>query len=198
MSDPAGDYVAAPGLLSEISFHSAHEAAAVAVARATRPVMRYTWVMSVLTADMQRVVLEQRLGFAATVCPDGTPNLSPKGTTTVWDPDHLVFADIASPGTVRNLRQNPAIELNVVNPFTRTGYRFRGKAELHSDGRIYEEGLALMAERDFGVKPERINTIVLITVERAEPLISPVYEPGVTEEEVLARWREYHLSILNR
>ena len=35
-----------------------------------------------LTDDMQRVVLEQRLGFHATVCPDGTPNLSPKGTTS--------------------------------------------------------------------------------------------------------------------
>jgi len=43
---------------------------------------------------MKRVVLEQKLGFAATVCPDGTPNLSPKGTTTVWDDDHLLFADI--------------------------------------------------------------------------------------------------------
>ena len=39
--------------------------------------------MTSLTEDMQRVVLEQKLGFAATVCPDGTPNLSPKGTTTV-------------------------------------------------------------------------------------------------------------------
>jgi len=36
-----------------------------------------------LTGDMKRVVLEQRLGFAATVCPDGAPNFSPKGTTTV-------------------------------------------------------------------------------------------------------------------
>ncbi|WP_157467826.1 pyridoxamine 5'-phosphate oxidase family protein [Edaphobacter aggregans] len=33
-----------------------------------------------LTADMKRVVAEQRLAFVATVCPDGTPNLSPKGT----------------------------------------------------------------------------------------------------------------------
>jgi predicted pyridoxine 5'-phosphate oxidase superfamily flavin-nucleotide-binding protein len=40
------------------------------------------------------VVLEQRLAFAATVCPDGTPNLSPKGMTTVWDGTHLAFADI--------------------------------------------------------------------------------------------------------
>jgi hypothetical protein len=43
--------------------------------------------MAILTEDMKRVVREQRLGFIATVCPDGTPNLSPKGTsgmTTIW------------------------------------------------------------------------------------------------------------------
>jgi len=69
--------------------------------------------MGILTADMQRVVREQRLFFVATVCPDGTPNLSPKGATAVWDDDHLLFADIRSPGTIRNLRRNPAIEKTV-------------------------------------------------------------------------------------
>jgi len=44
---------------------------------------------------MKRVVREQRLGFIATMCAYGTPNLSPKGTTKVWDDDHLVFADIS-------------------------------------------------------------------------------------------------------
>src|SRR5712664_4067414 len=48
--------------------------------------------MGILSDDMKRVVREQRLGYIATVCPDGTPNLSPKGTTAVWDDDHLVFA----------------------------------------------------------------------------------------------------------
>jgi len=79
-----------------------------------------------LTDDMKRIVLEQRLGYAATVCADGTPNLSPKGTTTVFDDDHLMFADIHSPDTVRNLQRNPAIELNVVDPIVRKGYRFKG------------------------------------------------------------------------
>src|SRR3989442_14777767 len=46
--------------------------------------------MGLLTADMKRVGEEQHLGFVATVCPDGTPNLSPKGTPAVWDDDHLV------------------------------------------------------------------------------------------------------------
>src|SRR5690348_17038143 len=87
--------------------------------------------MAILTDDMQRLVGAMRLGYTATVCPDGTPNLSPKGTIHVWDNDHLVFADIRSPGTLRNLRENPAIEINVVDPFARRGYRFKGTAAVH-------------------------------------------------------------------
>lgn len=44
-----------------------------------------------LTEDMKRIVAEQKLAFVATVCPDGTANLSPKGTIAVWDDTHLVF-----------------------------------------------------------------------------------------------------------
>ncbi len=51
----------------------------------------------ILDDEMKRLLLEQRLGFVATVCPDGTPSLSPKGTTTIFDDEHLVFADIISP-----------------------------------------------------------------------------------------------------
>ena len=72
-----------------------------------------------LTADMKRVVEEQRLGFVATVCPDGTPNLSPKGTTAVWDDDHLVFANIRSPGTLANLRQNANVEATSIRSSAR-------------------------------------------------------------------------------
>ena len=86
--------------------------------------------MGVITDDMRRLVEEQQLGFVATVCPDGTPNLSPKGTTAVLDDDHLVFADIHSPRTVANLRANPAVEINVVDPLTRKGFRFKGTARI--------------------------------------------------------------------
>jgi len=82
--------------------------------------------MGILTQDMKRVVNEQQLGFIATVCPDGTPNLSPKGTTAVLDDNHLVFADVCSPRTIANLRLNSAVEINVVDPLCRKGYRFKG------------------------------------------------------------------------
>jgi uncharacterized protein len=105
--------------------------------------------MTGLSEEMKQAVLEQKLGFAATVCPDGTPNLSPKGTTTLWDDHHLLFADIHSPNTVRNLRENPAIEINVVDPFGRKGYRFKGTASLHSEGETYERALQLLAGRGY-------------------------------------------------
>src|SRR5690242_14274306 len=97
-------------------------------------------VMGILTADMQRLA-EAELGFVATVCEDGTPNLSPKGTTAVWDDDHLVFADIRSPGTVANLRANPSVEINVVDQLVRKGYRFKGTATVHTEGSEFERGV---------------------------------------------------------
>ena len=56
-----------------------------------------------LDADMKRVVNEQRFAYMASVCPDGTPNLSPKGTTAVWDDDHPVFAHLYLPQAVANI-----------------------------------------------------------------------------------------------
>ena len=143
--------------------------------------------MGILTADMQRLV-EAELGFVATVCPDGTPNLSPKGTTLVWDDDHLVFADIRSPGTVTNLRANPSIEINVVDQLSRKGYRFKGTATVHTDDDVFERGLAFYEARGTAQARERIRSIVVVTVERAEAVTSPAYDIGFTEDELRERF----------
>ena len=147
---------------------------------------------------MQRLVLEQRLGFHATVCPDGTPNLSPKGTTSVWDDDHLFFADIRSPQTIANLRTNPAIEVNVVDALGRRGYRFKGRASVHEEGDVYRRGLELLRERDYGAYEDRVCAIVLIRVERAEPVTSPAYDVGQTENELREHYEQYYVDVSRR
>jgi uncharacterized protein len=143
--------------------------------------------MGIITDDMRWVVEDQQLGFAATVTPDGKPNLSPKGTTRVWDEDHLVFADICSPNTVANLRTNPAIEINVVDPIVRKGYRFKGIASVLSGGPLYER--IEQAYRARG-SSNPFKHIVLIKVEHAEALISPAYDLGRTEDEVAEHWEK--------
>src|SRR5689334_17107324 len=94
--------------------------------------------MGLLTPDIRDFVNTVKLGFAATVCADGTPNLSPKGTTIAWDAEHLAFADIYSPETVNNIRLNNSIEINTVDIFTRKGYRFKDIAEVLNSGDLYQ------------------------------------------------------------
>lgn len=144
--------------------------------------------MGVLTTEISNFVKKQKLGFVATVCPDGTPNLSPKGTTTVWDDNHLVFADIHSPGTIQNLLKNPAVEVNVVDVFTRKGYRFKGRGKVLSEGRLFEKAVELF--RNAGAR-YYIHHIVLIEVQSLFPILSPVYDTGISEEDVLRRWTSY-------
>ena len=143
--------------------------------------------MGILTAEMKRAV-DTQLGFVATVCPEGTPNLSPKGTTAVWDDDHLVFAHIHSPGTVENLRSNPNIEINVVDQLVRKGYRFKGTAAVHADGDVFERGIEFYEARGTPKARERIRAIVIVSVERALPVTSPAYDLGATEDELRDLW----------
>jgi len=150
--------------------------------------------MAILTTEIKEFVTKQKLGFAATVCSDGTPNLSPKGTTTVWDDEHLVFADIHSPGTVHNLSVNPAIEINVVDIFTRKGYRFKGTGKVFSEGPLFEGVVSFYGP---AALKYTIKNIVLIKVERVIALESPVYDTGVSEGEVIKRWTNYWNSIHN-
>lgn len=148
--------------------------------------------MGILTDDMKRIVREQRLGYIATVCPDGTPNLSPKGTTAVWDDDHLMFADIRSPQSVQNIERNPSIEINVVDPLVRKGYRFKGQGVVHRSDEVFQRSCQMY--REAGADNEvtdKIRGVVLIRVERALPVTSPAYDRGATEEQVKDRWRRY-------
>src|SRR4029077_1058145 len=106
-------------------------------------------------------VEEQRLGYVASVGPDGSPNLSPKGTTAVWDSEHLVFAHLHSHQTVANIETvNPVVEINVVDPILRKGYRFKGHAVVHRAGPEFEAGLAFYRQRS-GLDEHRVEAIVL-------------------------------------
>jgi predicted pyridoxine 5'-phosphate oxidase superfamily flavin-nucleotide-binding protein len=139
-----------------------------------------------LTSDMKRIIEEQRLGFVATAAPDGTPNVSPKGTFVVVDDETIAFGEIRSPGTVRNLRTNSRIEVNFVDPFVRKGYRFGGTASVVERGDGTFE-LLLGHFRGFALAP-RMRAIVTITVTKALPLTSPAYDDGKTEAELRQAW----------
>ena len=146
--------------------------------------------MGILNDDMKRVVRQQRMGFIATVCPDGTPNLSPKGTTAVWDDDHLVFADLASPTTMANLRHNPALELNVVDVYARKGYRFKGTVSIVERGRAVRRDMPRLRDRRAGHTPGAIAGAVVRVAEGGPGAAGglPRLRSGKTERTTCEEW----------
>jgi predicted pyridoxine 5'-phosphate oxidase superfamily flavin-nucleotide-binding protein len=148
-----------------------------------------------LSQQMQRVVREQRLGFVATVTPDGRPNLSPKGTTKLWDDERLFFADIASPGTVANLATNPHVEINVVDPILRKGFRFKGTAAVYTSGEMYDRGLQILRDQGSTATSERVRSIVVIDVTEAAELVSPAYDDEATEQAISDSWLGHYTEL---
>jgi predicted pyridoxine 5'-phosphate oxidase superfamily flavin-nucleotide-binding protein len=137
-----------------------------------------------LTSDMKRIVSEHPLGYVATAASDGTPNLSPKGTFFIVDDTTIAFAEIRSPATMRNLQTNPRIEVNFVDPFVRKGYRFAGTAKVlpRGEGNFDE----LLKKSGSSLAP-RVRAIVVITVAKALPLVSPAYDDGTATEATIRK-----------
>lgn len=144
-----------------------------------------------LTADMRAIIQAAHLCFAATVSPEGMPNVSPKGTIRVWDDQHLFFLDLASPGTRGNLQARPWMELNVVEPLSRRGYRFFGPVTLHVGDAVFEEA----SRRVLPEAQTSVASVVLFAVERAAPLVSPGYWRVPDESAMRALWRERRAAL---
>ena len=139
--------------------------------------------------ELKKLVNFQKLGYVATVSSDGTPNLSPKGTIAILDDSRLVFANIRSPKTIENLTNNPSIEINVIDPFSRMGYRFKGLAKILSDGKDFANILDYFKQK--GIK-STISHIVVIDVTSFSEITSPSYDLGLKKDDLIKKWKQYY------
>jgi len=145
--------------------------------------------MITISEEIKNFVNSQKLGYVATVSNDGAPNLSPKGTIVVMNESTLVFADIRSPQTIQNLQNNPSVEINVVDPFQRLGYRFKGECKIINEGPEFDKILDYYV--NVGIK-SKINSVVIVDVESMSEVTSPSYDLGVTKDELISKWKKYY------
>lgn len=148
----------------------------------------------VINDDARQIIDAAKLTFVATVSTDGSPNLSPKGSVRVYDDEHLIFMDIASPTTIANLRQDPRIEICVVDFHRRQGYRFKGTAEILDIGEPAYQWLHewLLTTNGPGYPA---NQAVMVSVQRVLEVKSPAYTwGGATEEQLDEAWRRTYAT----
>lgn len=141
-----------------------------------------------ISQDVRDFLDFQKLGYVASVSSDGKPNISPKGTIIAWTSDVLAFADIRSPDTMKNLQSNPDVEINVIDPLSRKGFLFKGTANVINEGPLFTK--ILNYYRDHNIKSP-INSIVLVKVSHLSPVTSPLYDLGISENEIKLKWKNH-------
>lgn len=145
-----------------------------------------------ITSEIKDFLNLQKLGYVATVSSDGKPNISPKGTIIGWTSKMLAFANIRSPDTIKNLQNNPYLEINVIDPLLRKGYLFQGTARIIENGDLYED--LLNYYRINGIKSP-INSIVLVDVSGVSNVISPLYDLGISEQIIKSKWQKHFTDL---
>ena len=65
--------------------------------------------MAKLNEAAKKIISEFGPALIATASKAGKPNVSPKGSFRVLDDEHVIFANIASPRTMVNLKENPQL-----------------------------------------------------------------------------------------
>lgn len=116
--------------------------------------------------------------LVATVLPNGFAQVSPRGSTMVFDDEHLALWERGKGSTNANLKDGTKITVFLRKPALRESgllpkggiARFYGTAKIHTSGPVYEEIWKRLVQPEKDRDPDKKGFGVLITVERAEDL----------------------------
>jgi len=118
-------------------------------------------IMTKLTDEAKKAIEEIRPSLVATSSRIGKPNVSAKGSFRVLNDEHVVFADIASPRTVANIRENAQVAVICLDAAARKGCRIWGKGSVLNSGELFDQLTAEYAEKNMQVK----NVVKVAVVE---------------------------------
>ncbi|HEX7215993.1 MAG TPA: pyridoxamine 5'-phosphate oxidase family protein [Methylomirabilota bacterium] len=116
--------------------------------------------------------------LVATVLPDGFAQVTPRGSTMVYDDEHLALWERGRGSTSAALADGARVTVFFRKPQLRESgllprggiARFYGTAEIHRTGPVYEEVWRRLVQPEKDRDPDREGFAVLISVQRAEDL----------------------------
>ncbi len=138
----------------------------------------------IINKEIKRLMNQSVLCWLATCDIDLVPNVSPKEIFALFKDDEVIIANIASPQTIKNIRNNPLVAVSFVDVLVQKGFQLKGNGRIidHDslDFRPRAEVLEEMTEGLF-----TIRSIVSVQVLKCKPIIAPRYlfYPDTTEED---------------
>ena len=135
-----------------------------------------------LTAEIKNLMDKSVLCWLATASAEHVPNVSPKEIFTHNGPDSIIIANIASPQTVRNIKQNENVCVSFIDVLVQKGFQVKGKARIISkNDPEFADMEKILTQMTGGKFP--FATITKITMHQVKPILAPSYlfYPETTE-----------------
>ena len=115
------------------------------------------------------------LCWLATISEDGTPNVSPKEVFAAENDSSILIAHIASPKSVRNIKQNPNVCLSFLEIFSQRGCKINGLATIlepsDSDFETRVGPLKKIAGERFPIR-----AVIAVEVLKITAILAPRYQ----------------------
>jgi Pyridoxamine 5'-phosphate oxidase len=116
--------------------------------------------------------------LVGTVLPDGFAQITPRGSTMVFDDEHIALWERGKGTTTENLTDGTPVTIFMRKAALREAgilpkggiLRLYGRAKIHKSGAVYEEIWNRLIEAEKKGDPEMRGYAVLVTIERAEDL----------------------------
>jgi predicted pyridoxine 5'-phosphate oxidase superfamily flavin-nucleotide-binding protein len=109
---------------------------------------------------------EKKYCVWATTSEDGYPDISFRGSTYVFDDEHIAFWDRSLGTSSTNLARNPNVCMLYYDKEGRLGWRFYGKATVYKEGDMREKIMSRVIKPELDKDPERKGYGVLIRVDK--------------------------------
>ena len=147
-----------------------------------------------LTPDIIESTRKSVLCWLATADARGAPNVSPKEIFAVFDDQHLVIANIASPQSAANIAANPQVCVSLVDIFAQKGFKLSGTAlDIPAGAPAFARWAAPVLEKAGPRFP--LRSVFVVKVQSTAPILAPSYwlHPDETSEQTQTEgaWRTY-------
>ena len=132
--------------------------------------------------DVREAIDRAVLCWLSTSTPDGHPSVSPKEIFLAGAGRNVLLANIASPGSARNIKANPRACVAILDIFRQKGWQLYGRAEVISSGQpAFDELAPGLLELAGDAFPFR--ALFRIEVDEIKEILAPSYRffPETTE-----------------
>jgi general stress protein 26 len=123
-----------------------------------------------LTDDMKERInnayKDKKYCIWATVSKTGVPSISFRGSTFVWDDEHLAFWERSRQSGADHIDENSNVVMLYADVAARVGWRFYGQATLFKEGEMRQRIMERTVKDELDKDPDRKGYGVLIRVNK--------------------------------